>query len=372
MANLVQQHAQYVDFFMSGRGKKHAGLGHASAVDSVLTGRDIDHSGEVPEDPHAAFMSKFAGYAGVRSAGARPRAGKKLGASLASQFDTVVWGRDVDASGNADETFKKTFGDCSGVRGGCGNSTWTRQRGIALQSTVDSVAFGHDVDGSGEDVQQRHFGTHHSNSAGAPSGERPYGPQKAGYSMKSTVDSVALGLDIDHSGEVPHEHFIKTYPGHAGGVPSVKPERLPKKGAGYSMQCQLDEVIFSRDMDRSGQHAYKSYVEGFCGHAGALSDRRTQRLIKQEMDLRQRTGRLAPGEEAPAPPNAEPTPPPSCAEGSGATALPSPPDSCAGTGAAAQPSPPESCSGASRRSSAAAARREEKGVQTGVSFAFRT
>mmetsp|Transcript_77358 Transcript_77358/g.224440 ORF Transcript_77358/g.224440 Transcript_77358/m.224440 type:complete len:390 (-) Transcript_77358:83-1252(-) len=284
MANFVQQHAHYVDFFMSGRGKKHGNFGHASAMDSILTGRDIDKSGE---DPHAKFMSKFEGYAGVRSMGQRPPTGRKQGSAFTSHLDSVVWGRDVDRSGNADETFRKTFGDSAGLRGGS-SPTGKSQRGIALQSTVDSVAFGHDIDQSGEDVQQRHFQTHHFDSAGVPSGEWPRSPKKGMYSMKSTVDSVAFGGDIDFSGEVPHDHFMTAFPDHAGRLTSSHPQRLPKKGAGCSLQCQLDEVIFNRDIDRSGQQTYKKYVEGFRDYAGALSDRHTQRLIKLENQLRQR------------------------------------------------------------------------------------
>eukprot|EP00405_Crypthecodinium_cohnii_P014723 CAMPEP_0206458288 /NCGR_PEP_ID=MMETSP0324_2-20121206/23476_1 /ASSEMBLY_ACC=CAM_ASM_000836 /TAXON_ID=2866 /ORGANISM="Crypthecodinium cohnii, Strain Seligo" /LENGTH=438 /DNA_ID=CAMNT_0053929589 /DNA_START=101 /DNA_END=1417 /DNA_ORIENTATION=- len=225
----VQSDLGHMEFFHRKTGKKHV-LGAHSSVDNIILGRDIDNSGH---DPHKAYMSKFEGYAGARS-----------GEKVVRPF---------------------------------------RKPNHSSQSMVDTVVFGHDLDNSGDSPHAAAMESFKAGGAGGmQAGSTPYRPfRKPGYAMKSTMDELMYGRDIDFSGDNPHEKFTNTYSGHAGVMTENKSQR-PFRKQNCTFQSQVDDLIYGHDMDGSGPSPQKNYMaENFKGYAGMKSEEKIVRPYRK-------------------------------------------------------------------------------------------
>lgn len=93
---------------------------------------------------------------------------------------------------------------------------------------------------------------------------------------QSIVDQVVFGRDMDFSGEEQFdESFMQMYSGGAG----VRSGQLEERARGYrrypsapNMQSIVDQIVFGRDMDFSGDDQYdEEFLEMFVGSAGRLT-----------------------------------------------------------------------------------------------------
>lgn len=227
----VQSDRAHADFFHKQHGKRHV-LGAQSSVDSILLGRDIDKSGA---DPHYEQMNQYSNHAGMRS-GDRPQG----------------W-----------RPFRKPL--------------------LAMQSQVDTEVFGHEIDGSGPVPHQKNFKPfaqeHYACQQAGTTPHRPF--RKPGYAMKSTMDDLIFGRDLDGSGANPHENFAQKFAGHAGVVTENREQR-PFRRQNMSAQSQMDEVIYGRDMDKSGPSPQKTWMMShYKDHAGMKSEEKVERPYRK-------------------------------------------------------------------------------------------
>lgn len=93
---------------------------------------------------------------------------------------------------------------------------------------------------------------------------------------QSIVDQVVFGRDMDFSGEEQYdESFMQMYAGGAG----VRSGQLEDRDRGYrrypsapNMQSIVDQIVFNRDMDFSGDDQYdEEFLDMFAGSAGRLT-----------------------------------------------------------------------------------------------------
>eukprot|EP00929_Paragymnodinium_shiwhaense_P068948 TRINITY_DN34778_c0_g1_i2.p1 TRINITY_DN34778_c0_g1~~TRINITY_DN34778_c0_g1_i2.p1 ORF type:complete len:281 (+),score=67.89 TRINITY_DN34778_c0_g1_i2:77-919(+) len=120
-----------------------------------------------------------------------------------------------------------------------------------------------------------------SRAAGAPTGameSRPRGTKlcPSAPTMQSLVDQVVFGRDMDNSGEtVIDAEYLESYDGAAGlpsGVLEAKPHGPKAFPSAPAMQSIVDQVVFGRDMDFSGEDQYdEEFLQAFGGAAGLLS-----------------------------------------------------------------------------------------------------
>lgn len=108
---------------------------------------------------------------------------------------------------------------------------------------------------------------------------------------QSIVDQVVFGRDMDFSGEEQFdETFMQMYSGGAG----VRSGQLEDRTRGYrrypsapGMQSIVDQVVFGRDMDFSGDDQYdEEFLEMFGGSAGRLTSDPKKALGENSMGPR--------------------------------------------------------------------------------------
>lgn len=208
--------AQYTEFFMKNPARPAHRGDHAmkSTVDSVIYGRDMDKSGE---NPHGIFRQTYSDYAGRQDSGRSPRPFRRGQHAMASTADSVIWGRDIDKSGDGTHAqLRQSYADHAGNTSGDASPRPFRKPDYAAQSEVDSIIWGRDMDKSGENPHD-HFRRSYGDHAGSLSGTRSPRPSRKGdYSMRSTMDDVLFGRDLDLSGADPHQQFLTRFEGHAG------------------------------------------------------------------------------------------------------------------------------------------------------------
>jgi len=197
--------------------------------------------------------------------------------AMKSTADSVIWGRDMDKSGeNLSSHFRQTF---DGYAGSVSSDRSPRSFRKGQQSTVDSVIWGRDVDksGDGPHAHLRRSCASHAGNTGGDSSPRPL--RQPGYAMKSSADTAIWGRDMDKSGENPHDHFSRSYRDYAGSPSGERSPRPSRKGD-YSMRSTMDEVVFGRDLDLSGEDPHQKFAAQFTGHAGmrAVSPRDARRM----------------------------------------------------------------------------------------------
>jgi len=200
--------------------------------------------------------------------------------AMKSTADSVIWGRDMDKSGESlrnhlPETYKGYAGNVNIDR----SPRPLRKGQQALGSSPGSVICGRDLNKSGEGIQAQ-FGQSYAGYAGNLSRNgSPRPVRKHDYAMKSSAEAVIWGRDIADSGEKPHDYCRQSYSGYAGSPSGGRSPRSPRQGE-YSMRSTVDEVLFGRDLDRSGEDPHRQFVARFEDHAGmrAVSPRDARRV----------------------------------------------------------------------------------------------
>jgi len=260
--------AQYKEFFMNPKGqggRRHLRLGASSVMDEIIMGRDTDNSGE---DPHREFMGKFGDHAGLKS-GEETARGRRHGQAMASEMDTIVFGRDMDGCDHRTDFLTK-FADHAGMMIG-GEARATKKGGYSMASTMDSVVWGRDFDQSGADVHGL-FQQTYKGCAGKPSANVEYrAAKKLIVGAAGSMDEILTGRDIDGSDD-PWQTFRENNKDTAGVNSMEKPQR-PCKKIGLSMQSSADAVIWGRDLDGG-------WAEGFEDHYGDCAGARANRPPK--------------------------------------------------------------------------------------------
>lgn len=161
------------------------------------------------------------------------------------------------------------------------------------QSVVDTVVFGRDMDFSGEDqfAEAKGFMTMYSGAHGAstrtirdrPKGIRTYPNTPL---MQSVVDQVVYGRDMDFSGDTQFDdEFMEMFKG-SHGKPSVdlksqqailaeQPERNAGKRVFHDCptnQSTVDTLVFGHDIDNSGEQLFKEdFMQMYKGAHGRSS-----------------------------------------------------------------------------------------------------
>ena len=220
--------------------------------------------------------------------------------------DEVIFGHDTDGSLDvAVLTDGAAFEGAAGRVVESGDQPEFAHKGRAgmgrecTLSNVDRVVFGHDIDGS----EAAGGGDAADGVAGAPSTEfidafdanQARGTKELAPAMRSEVDAVVFGRDIDGSDTVTPLTELPEYAGAAGVPTSEKNAAVHLGAAGTTrartanpnMRATVDEVVFGHDID--GSAAATPVVAGaaFDGAAGLDTDRiRLDGLMSTKRHLR--------------------------------------------------------------------------------------
>jgi len=274
---------------MSDRTGRKIGHGAKSTMDSIIYGRDFDQSGDCP---HQTTMSKFEGHAGKPSTEKVVKPFRKPGISAKSTTDTAIWGRDFDQSGtDPHEAFMQSYSDHAGKKAGAAPMIHMKHRpqkrgSFSKKSTADEVIFGRDLDQSGT-VPYNSFQEKFAGRAGLPvhNGAPKKPCKKHTFANKAMTDEVVFGIDLDQSGTSPHkEHMAVNCDGRAG-LKSDEIVQRPFRKLGISMSDVIDDVVFHRDIDKSGGNPHvELFAKLYGGHAGKKSA--PPREVARRMDPR--------------------------------------------------------------------------------------
>eukprot|EP00933_Yihiella_yeosuensis_P056782 TRINITY_DN56207_c0_g1_i1.p1 TRINITY_DN56207_c0_g1~~TRINITY_DN56207_c0_g1_i1.p1 ORF type:complete len:416 (+),score=66.21 TRINITY_DN56207_c0_g1_i1:58-1305(+) len=98
--------------------------------------------------------------------------------------------------------------------------------------------------------------------------------------MSSTVDTLLLGRDLDQSGDNPHEDFMKQYGSYAG-MKSADKDQRPFRRPGVAQSSVMDQIIYGRDLDFSGEDAYADFLKRFGHYAGKKSGNKVQKPFRK-------------------------------------------------------------------------------------------
>ena len=232
---------------------------------------------------------------------------KRTGAPhLRATVDEVIFGHDTDGSLDvAVLTDGAAFEGAAGRVVESGDQPEFAHKGRAgmgrecTLSNVDRVVFGHDIDGS----EAAGGGDAADGVAGAPSTEfidafdanQARGTKELAPAMRSEVDAVVFGRDIDGSDTVTPLTELPEYAGAAGVPTSEKNAAVHLGAAGTTrartanpnMRATVDEVVFGHDIDGSAAATPVAAGAAFDGAAGLDTDRiRLDQLMSTKRHLR--------------------------------------------------------------------------------------
>ena len=232
---------------------------------------------------------------------------KRTGAPhLRATVDEVIFGHDTDGSLDvAVLTDGAAFEGAAGRVVESGDQPEFAHKGRAgmgrecTLSNVDRVVFGHDIDGS----EAAGGGDAADGVAGAPSTEfidafdanQARGTKELAPAMRSEVDAVVFGRDIDGSDTVTPLTELPEYAGAAGVPTSEKNAAVHLGAAGTTrartanpnMRATVDEVVFGHDIDGSAAATPVAAGAAFDGAAGLDTDRiRLDELMSTKRHLR--------------------------------------------------------------------------------------
>lgn len=150
-----------------------------------------------------------------------------------------------------------------------------------MRSEVDSVVFGRDMDGSDESVPLGASAVF-SGAAGCDSrvinvGAEPPPPHAPHPNMRSSVDSIIFGRDLDGSDDAPPVLNDAHMDGAAGLASMLTASRAENNltgisSLGISSRSVVDELVFGRDMDGSQGLSHPSKAAQYDGAHGRPSD----------------------------------------------------------------------------------------------------
>jgi hypothetical protein len=226
----------------------------------------------------------FSGAAGRPEKTPRGTRGRPEGnpPCMRSNVDRVVFGHDIDGSeaevGAADEA--ALVGEALAMQFGAGKG---RPAGNSpcMRSEVDSVVFGRDMDGSDDSVPLGASAVF-SGAAGCDSrvvnvAAVPPPPHAPHPNMRSSVDSIIFGRDLDGSDDAPPVLNEAHMEGAAGMATMLTASRAENNltgiaSLGISSRSVVDELVFGRDMDGSQGRSHPSQSAQYDGAHGRPSD----------------------------------------------------------------------------------------------------
>lgn len=241
-------------------GLRTRATGHASQVDEVVFGRDMDCSdvrvAEYAEEP------VFEGAAGRRYVGhVERREGIKANpAKVVTRVDKVVLGRELS---NSDDRLKEhlrleAFKDAAGAPclGHVDRMEGLKPDLTTTLSQVDKIVFGHELGSSTERIRDHLQSAQFEGAAGRRyigHPEKDGGLRHSHMAHVSTVDKAAFGRETAADQSDVHLDAA-CWRGAAGrkyiGAPDRAEGRQSVPGSGMS---QVDEIVWGRDIDNSGE-----------------------------------------------------------------------------------------------------------------------
>jgi len=191
---------------------------------------------------------------------------------------------DVFADRAGHDSYKehmRQFPEHAGLKSG-EKVTCGRKAGFSLASSMDELVWGHDLDKSGGDPNQHFRRSYGAGYAGRPTADLPRGAKKAGgyYSLTSTMDDVLWGRDLDRSGVDPHENYRQKFSDHAGGASGQRQERQHVRRFLLGQVDGVDDVVAGVDWDDSTGRMAK-YAEDNKGIAGVRSAPKPERPTRR-------------------------------------------------------------------------------------------
>lgn len=296
-------------------GRRHFPGGQGGhAVDELLRAS----SKPLVEPEHqSVYEKRYAGAAGGASGlkqqphmlndeaySSQARMGPRLGAGP-SQVDDIVFGHDIDKSGQMIEKMKACV-----VPGAAGtqsigasprNETFPdmplkRRLPTMGNSAVDEVVFGHDIDNSSNPVHQQNKEEVFWGAAGNQSVRarvRQEGRKHIGAGI-SQVDEIVLGTDLDNSENLTYGSR-HDYAGRRCVGVVHRPEGKRHLPAVCALS-QVDELVWGRDIDESSKVAqaqsHKEEFQGVAGYQNRQSPRQGGLLLDERWDKGRRHAHL--------------------------------------------------------------------------------
>lgn len=234
-----------------------AALKQHSTVDSIIYGRDIDRSGD---DPWREYMQNFGLHAGRKTHNSvpfhfepTPRFHRGPGLNNKSVVDELLYGRDLDQSGLVPHFDQmRPFGHHAGLTSediyGDGR---TRSAGLSHSAVMDTVLYGRDLDGSGDHPHQDrmkrfedHAGIRYLDQKISRQGQR------LGNQSRTAVHQILHGDRDSSDFEVAHSTFMTSINKGAAGLPiKFADGHEPRKPRALSMRSSVGNVVFQQDKE---------------------------------------------------------------------------------------------------------------------------
>lgn len=243
------------------RGRRVVSLSKHSTVDSLIYGRDLDQSGD---NPHRDFMHKLVkdGYAGEPSGHRDAKAAnKKLRAvlNMSSQMSSHV------DEQSPHEEFMTKFADRAGHR--TVETRFKPMRKPGLRHTQSMF----DIMGRpGVARTPRGISVQEVTAAGGktePELQRQEG-RSCVIATKWTRSTLRIG-ESEHPGALSEDLPDERFDGHAG--KARKPESVSttaKHGASLKSISVVDKLLYGRDLSKATTDPGLEYAERFAGYAG--------------------------------------------------------------------------------------------------------
>jgi len=137
---------------------------------------------------------------------------------------------------------------------------------MGIATTVDELIHGRDGAAPDAGSPHRKFAAKFDEHAGLRSAERirqmdKERRKKPGciLSKCAIVDQVVFGRDLDGSGEDPHEAYMNQFGDHAGMRSREEKNRHAKPG--LSMKSTVDTLLYGRDIDGSGPNTHEETMK---------------------------------------------------------------------------------------------------------------
>eukprot|EP00406_Dinophysis_acuminata_P074434 CAMPEP_0179253070 /NCGR_PEP_ID=MMETSP0797-20121207/22537_1 /TAXON_ID=47934 /ORGANISM="Dinophysis acuminata, Strain DAEP01" /LENGTH=355 /DNA_ID=CAMNT_0020960913 /DNA_START=66 /DNA_END=1131 /DNA_ORIENTATION=+ len=133
---------------------RQPGLSQNSVMDTIVYGRDVDFSGPSPTHD---YFERYGDHAGERSENRMGKPFRKSGVSQTTVMDTMIYGRDIDGSGenpHAEYTKSLAREKRAGLQSysknrmdyPCHRFDLKHKPGLHMYSVIDHVVFGKDKD----------------------------------------------------------------------------------------------------------------------------------------------------------------------------------------------------------------------------------
>eukprot|EP00931_Biecheleriopsis_adriatica_P031408 TRINITY_DN18424_c0_g2_i1.p1 TRINITY_DN18424_c0_g2~~TRINITY_DN18424_c0_g2_i1.p1 ORF type:complete len:454 (+),score=82.56 TRINITY_DN18424_c0_g2_i1:181-1542(+) len=204
---------------------KKYGLSQCSQMDDLIYGHDIDVSGR---DPHEEFMSRFGDYAGTRSKEDKATPFRKPGMAHASDMDEILYGRDLDQSGvDPHAAFFEKYGEYAGKKSADqGDLPPRRGRGKPVNASMENIIAGTEQETSRNQfiaqAKQRYEG--YAGMATKNKDRKPIFLSKVNNAQVTVMEKVIYCRPNENNDfeKAAKEEFLAKYEGYAGATHKKK------------------------------------------------------------------------------------------------------------------------------------------------------